>query len=274
MASDQSPVHMQTTFSSYSCPRCGAPLQLAAGQAFTICIYCNASIRVAAPVAGQVSAAPSLAVTDVPPEVAARVKELVADGQRAEAVRYYAEQAGITPAEASQAVERLAVSVIWKMTHNLPMNTVGISISLVLIAASLAVLAWSALRVVQGQIIWAIAVFLSLFTLLTVVRWFAPKAVSTLVASQGRLARATILRKAVIKPDLRDGGTLLTLHMEVQPEAGSSFLDQETVLVRTTTVAKLEPGAVIRVRYSPQAPGRVFPVSPIKVWDVAANDFV
>jgi hypothetical protein len=54
----------------------------------------------------------------------------------------------------------------------------------------------------------------------------------------------------------------------------SPFADEETWLVSEEKLPLLVPGAVLRVRYQRSTRDRVFPVSPIAVWDEARKDYV
>ena len=267
---------------SIDCPNCGAPVPVAERQAAAICIYCNASLRLAAAQAasgsGSAAGAPAEApasVSDVDPQVAAQVKQMVVDGQRAEAVKLYAQQAGLSEAEAEAAVDRIITGVLMEMTQHLPLNLGGTLVGLGLMAACAALAAWAIWRAANGQpaaLLWVLPALAALAGLLL---WFVPKAVSGYVADMGRLGQARVLRLAIIRPELRPGGTLVTLWMEIQPaEGGPTFRDQETILVRNASLPKLQPGSLIRVRYSPKMPDRVFPTSPIAAWDAASGDFV
>lgn len=258
---------------SLNCPKCGAPLPLGPQQSAALCLYCNSSLKVAAQ-PGQ--AQPQVSTQDVPPEVGEQVKRLVADGKTAEAIRYYQSHTGLDAAEAEAAVKRMALFLAQQLTRQHPLNAGGIVVPLVIIAASGAAAVWGLVQAAaqaQARGGWLLLALGGAGLAVLTVRWFIPKLYSTVISTRGPLARARVVKRAIVRPELRAGGTLVTLLLEVCPAGQPSFQDEETILVRNQSLEKLQPGQVIEVRYH-AASGRVFPTSPIRAWDEAAGQFV
>lgn len=262
-----------------NCPNCGAPLALdpartaqAQGK-LMLCIYCNSSIRLGPGGEGAVAGAHT--ASDVLPEVGEKVKQLIVDGKRAEAIAYYAEQAAVTPAEAEKMVNQLSIPLALRLTRQSPVDMWAILLSLAIIAGLAYLAAWTLVQALQGGWVYALGTLVCVWMLVARIRWLAPKAVSTWVHSFGAPGRARILHLAAISPSVRQGGTLVVAMLEVQPEGGGAvFRDEETWLIRNESLHKVQPGNVIPVRYEVGRGDRVFPISPIKVWDEQRGEFV
>jgi hypothetical protein len=244
------------------CPNCGAPTGLREGQRFVICAYCDLSMRVeSAGAAGNGSGQTAVTKGEVPPETIRQVKQLVLDGQRAEAVRTYANAAAISEADAETAVNALLVPDLLRLFRNMPVNAAGFGVALVLCLAAAGGLAASVVPEVRPVPLAICAVLLVLF-----VRWLVPKARSSVIARFGARGRARVVRRAVLQPSAGRGGTVALVLFEVTPDSGAApFLDEEPLYVRDTSVEKLAPGNVVRVRYDEPARQRVFPETPIEV---------
>ncbi len=92
---------------SLNCPNCAAPLQVRELQTVALCVYCGSSIKLdAAGVAPQ-----PIEQRELTPEVLSQVNQLLLDGRRAEAVTLYQQQAGVTGAEAREAIDNLATQL-------------------------------------------------------------------------------------------------------------------------------------------------------------------
>src|SRR5205085_2722939 len=104
-----------------NCPKCGAPLPPFGDHTVAICVYCNSNVRLKPGPTGQPEAA-ALTAEEMPAGVMARIKELVAAGQRAEAVKLYQQHAGVEPAAAEAAVDRLTKLTVFRLTHQMPLN--------------------------------------------------------------------------------------------------------------------------------------------------------
>ncbi len=263
------------------CPNCGAPLALgpvlktAAPDKLALCIYCNSSIRLIAAEPGAGSPTVDSTASEVPPEVGEKVKQLIVDGERAAAIAYYAERAGITAAEAEAAVNRLANPLALRLTRQSPLDLWAIVLSLVIIAGLAWLVVWTLGQALRGDWLYVLAAAVCAAMLAARVRWLAPKLVSTWVHQYGAVGRARILKVAAISPSVRKGGTLVVVLLEVQPAGGgAAFRDEETWLIRSESLYKIQPEHVIPVRYDAARGDRVFPISPIKVWDAQRNEFV
>lgn len=251
-----------------SCPHCAAPLALADGQRHALCGYCDASLQVTpAPGAGSGDAAPAVTRrADVPPAEVDRVKQLVLDGKRAEAIAHYGRVAGLAPAEATAAVDQLMWPAIGQMVRHMPLNAFGFALYGVLIAALGGAAAWGAL-LGEGGAWWGWLIALPAAFLATrVVVAFLPKARSSWISRFGARGRARVVKRVVVRPTFVRGGSIVVVAFSVEPAAGGApFLDEEVLLLRDESIPKLDPGNVVPVRYDEPGRRRVFPISPIEV---------
>src|SRR5688572_28397879 len=104
------------------CPNCGAPVNVTPGAFHVICVYCNQSLSVAP---GPGSRDAELSPEGVPPLEVARVKDLLLDGKRDEAILNYMRVAAIPRSEAEAAVEALAIESNLEFTRHLPLRPHG-----------------------------------------------------------------------------------------------------------------------------------------------------
>jgi hypothetical protein len=74
------------------CPNCGAPVNAPPGASHVICVYCNESLLVAQQPGTEQA---SLKVEGLPPLEVARVKDLLLDGKRDQAIAHYMRLASI-----------------------------------------------------------------------------------------------------------------------------------------------------------------------------------
>lgn len=249
-----------------TCPNCGAPLGLRDGQQHALCRYCCTSLRVEAPAAGAPVTQAALAREVVAREDIDRIIQFVLDGKRGEAIQHYARVAGLPPAEAEVAVDQLLVPTVDRMTRQLPLNAFGFVLTFTIVGACGGGAAWSAGAALDDSpAFWLLAVALALGAARQIV-WFVPKAISTFVNAFGAEGQARVLKRSVLRPQLVRDGSVLVVAFEVHPAGGGApFVDEETLLVQDESIAKLEPGNLIRVRFDEPRRTRVFPVSPIEV---------
>ena len=224
-----------------------------------LCIYCRTTCRISG--GGQSPATP---VAGVQPDTE-RVIQLVVDGKRDEAVALYARTAQVDPKEAAAAVDQLVASLVLRLSRRVPIAWGAIPILLAIHTGMALGATYGAYRASGGSV--GFGILAAVLGLLAIVglRNLARHARSTFVLSFGTEGRAKVVRRAIIREGYRGGGTLLVVGWEVRPLDGSApFYDDETMLVLTESVPKLDPGNVIRVRYGG---GRtlVFPVRPITV---------
>ncbi|HEU4532817.1 MAG TPA: hypothetical protein VFS00_01820 [Polyangiaceae bacterium] len=253
---------MSHLVSMASCPNCGAPLSVEAGRRNVICIFCNTSLLVERPAAGAVVA--QLRPQGVSKDDIERVKQLLVDGRRAEAVALYARAAGVPEEEAERAVENVFLSAYWTLVRHLPINAFGFLLHGVPIGAGAGLAAWAATEAPEAPayfVLVALGGLLAAWQLVTLWRHLA----STLVAAFGALGRARVLRRAVVREVKERQGFFIVVAFEVVPDDGSpAFIDQETLFVGEASLHKLAPGNVVRVRFD-GARQHVFPTSPVTV---------
>ncbi len=96
-------------FEEMTCPNCGAALEFKTGTPVIVCKFCNTTLRLKAEVMGgqaaidlnpQIDPYRSLADVD-------RIRSMLKDNRRTEAVRLYMEQTGAGLKEATQAIDQI-----------------------------------------------------------------------------------------------------------------------------------------------------------------------
>jgi hypothetical protein len=248
-----------------SCPHCAAPLALADGQRSVLCGYCDVSLTV------QAASTPGAATTTLTKQAIApaeidKVKQLVLDGKRAEAIAHYAAIAGLSAKDAETAVNALTWPTIAQMIRQMPLNSFGFLLYAVLFGVPAGLAALGITRGLAGAWWgWLIAAPTVLLALLAL-RGFVPKARSSWTSSFGSVGRAHVIKRAVIRPSFVRGGSIVVVAFSVTPQGGGApFVDEEVLLLKDESVAKVDPGNVMNVRYDEPGRRRVFPVSPIEV---------
>lgn len=244
------------------CPNCGAPLDVQPGRTVAICIFCNASLRVQRSATAEMPAA--LAPTEVAAEDIERVKQLLLDGQRDEAVAHYARVAQVSSAEAETAVEGIYLSSYWELTKHVPINAFGFLLYFVLTSIGAVPAAIAAVYAGESPGLWVVVVLGVLFALWQI-RSFLRHLRSTLVSAFGATGRGKVLKCAVVRAVPERGGAIVVVVFEVTPDRGGvPFVDQETLMVGEKSLTKLTVGNTIRVRFD-GSHTLVFPVTPITV---------
>lgn len=250
-----------------TCTNCGAPLSLADGQRHVICAYCDVSLMVdlgARPGESAVSPSVSLSSESVSADEIRHVKQLIFQGKRAEAVQHYARTAGVASAEAELAVTHLLVPELFRLYRDMPINGVGLVVVTALIVGAAGGATFGVMNASEGAVYVVLAVVGALLCLLFV-RWLIPKLNSALVCRFGARGRARVVKRSAVHT-FKQGHVAALLLFEVHPAgSGPSFFDEEPILVRAESLAKLDPGNVVLVRYDEPRRRRVFPESPITV---------
>jgi hypothetical protein len=257
---------MIASLSMVTCPNCGAPHRITAVGRVVLCIYCNTSLLVGRPgLDGGGGEALGVSAQPVAKEDVERVKQLLVDGRRGEAVDLYAQLASVPRPEAETAIDAVVVSSYFALTRDVPINGIGITAYAVLIAAGLGAAGWAAGQALDGAPAWFALTALGLLFAAWLVVSLARHLRSTLVARFGATGRARVLRSAVLREMKQRDCSLVALMFEVTPDDGSApFVDQENLLVLNASLEKFAVGNVMRVRFN-AARSRVFPITPIVV---------
>lgn len=256
-----------------ACPTCGAPLKIERAHRHVICVFCNTSALVHETQATQQHQAPQVQLTkeNISQQDIERLKQLVLDGKRDEAIDHYARIAAVGRPEAEQAVNDMLLGDYRRLTRSLPINTFGFFLYLSMIGVGLAIAAFGFAFVRESPAYIALIVVGLLFAVWRVSR-FVPKVASTWIASYGAQGRARILKCAILRTHPPNGGTLVQVAFEVEPSSGGPrFIDEEILFLVETSVDKLKPGNIIPVRYDEPARQRVFPTSPVTVIGTAPS---
>jgi uncharacterized Zn finger protein (UPF0148 family) len=250
---------------SIACPSCGAPLSLKPMQRQVICVYCNTSSQI---LEAHPTSEPRLLSQRVSKEDIERLKQLVLDGKRDEAIRLYATMTGLDHRGAETAVNDMLLSEYWR---SMPINAFGFVLYFVLIGLGLGAVAFGVARANEERSYALLVPIGAAFAIWRAVR-FVPKIVSTWVSTYGARGRARVAKRAVLRtfPDC----VIVQVLFEVVPDSGGQpFMDEELLMVAPQSVAKLEPNNIVLVRYDEPKRRRVFPISPIEVVGVAGRGY-
>ena len=253
---------MKSLLSMASCPSCGAPHEVAPERRSVICLFCNTSLRVDH-LAGP-TAAPRLTAQAVSKEEIERIKQLLIDGKRTEAVAHYAHVASVSVPEAELAVDNLFLSAFGEVSRHLPLNVFGFLLYGVLVSAGLGLASWAAFQAQESPAYYALVALGLVFAFMWLLRFLGHLG-STLVSAFGATGRARVIRSSTVPEWKERDQYFLVVLFEVTPDDGRpSFVDQETVFVGDVSRRKLTPGAVVRVRFD-SACQHVFPIRPLTV---------
>ena len=231
---------------SLSCPNCGAPLRKPPSGETSFCMYCNSLIRV-----GEKS--PSLK-RSLDAEEMNSIKQLLASGQREEAIERFQELSGLDAEQAQHTIDEMAEDFSIKTVFNQQLTRAGmfqVIVSVIILPASL-------LAYQQGVInpfIALLCVGLSGFTLYA----FGRGALTTLRYWNAPVAKATTVNFTQIGAAQRGRmrvHTFLFL-LRVQPKNGEPFLARAIIPVRDENVNGIHTGEVIQVKYLPGRPDSV-----------------
>lgn len=257
---------MSVLVSMSSCPNCGASISSRGESRYAICIFCNTSLTLSsAPGSGAAtSPAPSFTAQAIAREDVDRVKQLLVDGRRDEAIALYASLASVPREEAARAVENVFLSSYTEIVRHLPIGLFGVFFHLTWIALSAGVAAWGAVNLGDSL---AYLAPLVLGGLLAAYRlfMFARHLRATYVSKLGARGRGRVVRRAIIREDKAKDEFFIVVVFEVTPDDGSAvFVDQETLFVGSSSLAKLVPNNVVPVRFS-GGRSHVYPISPVTV---------
>jgi hypothetical protein len=246
--------------SQVPCPSCGAPLPVKPSQRHAICVFCNTSSLIHD---AQGAAPPRLTAENVSKEDIERLKQLVLDGKRDEAIDLYAQKAGIARPEAEVIVNDLLLSEYGRLTRSLPINAFGFVLYFGLVGLGIGLAVTGAL-LAQDSLPYAALVPLGAAFAVWRVARVIPRIASTWVNAYGAEGHARVVRVAVLKkfPDC----TLTQVAFDVTPTGGGQrFFDEEILLLTPESAAKLVPNNVVMVRFDEPERRRVFPFSPIQL---------
>lgn len=232
-----------------NCPNCGAPLRPSLHSPLALCLYCGSSVRLQA----DESSSPVVDATLDENELA-RLKQLLLDGGREEAVRLYVQMSGADETAARMAVSGLGRQISLDIIRSQNLTPYGawmVTLWSLLLLASLAAAALQRLHLLVALALAAYAGFNMAL--------FLPALRTSLRYLRAPVAPAVTLKLSPVGV-ARLGGkkvhTLLAL-LEVQPRQGEPFQAEMLLPVREQNLGRAAPGAVLQVKYLPGDPPRV-----------------
>lgn len=244
------------------CPNCGAPLDLSATRTAALCLFCNASLRVAHTDSDGATA--TLAPRALSPEELEHVKHLVLHDREAEAIAHYARAAQVSPDEAESAVKSLHLKAWNEISRHMPLNAAGLVGFVVVLALLVGATAWAAEHTAETPWLWAVVALFGLLSL-GLLRRLLRHLRSTLVRTFGATGRGRVVGCTQVGTISERDAYVLAVVFEVTPDAGGApFVDRELLSVSAAVRDKLVVGNTVRVRFNG---GRtlVFPTSPVTV---------
>lgn len=229
------------------CPTCGGPVRVRAAETLTICLYCNGALKIARVESGDAHVEVDSTISG---ETIDRIKELVIQGKRPEAVTVYRDAAKCDQAAAEAAIETYVASAVTTTIFSATLNTFGMFLYLGAIALVVSGIVFWVRGVLPG-IVCVIQIALGSINLLVLTKG-ALKTVRYLAATRGE---AVILRHALIGKN-GDVSSFLML-LEVTGPSGAKFVTEVAFPASKTGAAKIKVGRRFRVKYFPGDPTSV-----------------
>jgi len=217
---------------------------LGKGQATSLCRYCEAPLRVADPGASPLG----LREEPLSRPVRARLKQLVRDGNRDEAVALYARELKVDRLEALRVLAGVMAPAVFELLQRTPLNAAGVLLGAGVPVLLLAASAYNA----RGNVLLA-AVFA--FSAASLARFFLPRLLATWTRFRGAELRARVLHCATLHPDA-GRGALLLVHVELQGRRGPERVEFP-LSASAEAARRIVPGAELTVR---RGLGLVLPV--------------
>ena len=244
---------------SIQCPHCGAPHKVGSAQALGVCAYCNSSFRISW---GAEGAPPQLAPSGVKPETIKKVKQLLTDGLRPDAVRLYQNEAGVSPEEAEQFIAHLLAKIEWSAYDKVPLNKRGeVLVPSFLVLGSVG-LVWGINRIAVGALLlgYPVAIVSALMVLLALGN--LQHLITAVRMARAESAEATVLKWAPIGM-LKVGAEkvqVVRLLLEVRPHSRSSFQVETNAALSESSMAKVQTSAAVQVKCDPRDPAKILPI--------------
>lgn len=244
---------------SIQCPNCGAPLKVDPAQTLGVCAYCNSSFRVSWGVEGT---PPQLAPSGVKPETIQKVKQLLTEGLREDAVRLYQNEAGVSPGDAEKTiahlVEEIGISTLAKVSLNKRGNVL---VPLFLVLGILG-LVWAITRFAAGNLLlgFPVAIVSVLMVLLALVN--LQHLLTAVRMARAESAEATVLKWAPIGT-LKLGGEkfqVVRFLLEVRPRSRASFQVQTNATLILRSIDNVRPGVTVPVKCDPRDATKILPI--------------
>jgi len=236
---------LKTKVESLDCPNCGAPLDVKPGQEFTVCQYCDSSIRIHMDMDENDKAVPR---TEVSAEIMNKVKELVLSGKRDEAVEMYSHEANISKEEALKAIGVIYERITTRILLDRPLRGLGVLFTIIFLAvffvSGYELFFAGVDSTILTIILWVLFIF-SALSILSVSRTI----ITTIKYFSGKWTEARILKFARIGE--KKNITIFRLLLEVMPNSGERFQAQTNLPVRNTSVNLITEGNVLMVKYLP-----------------------
>ena len=232
-----------------NCPNCGAPLQVDEERIYTVCLYCNSTVRI------QPDDPQPAVVENTMVEADMRtLKQRLLAGHREDALQLYMETSGAGEAVARQAIQDLERQVSVDVIRNQQLTRKGLwYVGLYSVVFLVAVLAGLA-----GQIYPLLALALAALTAWQL--WvLLPSIRLSLRYRDAISAPATILKTARVGEIKTRTGKIyaMKLLVEVHPPEGEPYQGQLLLPVQGPSLEQTQPGDRLQVKYLPEDPQQI-----------------
>lgn len=251
---------MKTKIEALDCPNCGAPLDVKQGETFTVCLYCDSSIRIYSDKDEEQKPVPH---TEVPAEVINKVKELILAGKKQEAIDLYIKESGISAEDSKKAVEQISRNITNRILLERPLSVKGTFLLILFIIvfwftgyqAVIAAVNSGFLKI----LVWVLFIFSGL-SILSITR----TVITSIKYLPGKWTEARIIK--FVRIGERKNLVIFRLLLEVLPPAGEqSFRVSTNLPVSSENLKLISEGSLIMVKYLPKDKSSVIPsISELK----------
>lgn len=232
-----------------NCPNCGAPLQVDEGRTYTVCLYCNSTVRIQPD-----DSRPSVLENTLVEADMRTLKQWLLAGRRSDALQLYMETSGADEAVARQAIQDLERQISVDVIRNQQLTRKGLwYVGLYGVVFLVAVLAG-----LTGQIYPLLALALAALTAWQL--WvLLPSIRLSLRYRDAISATATILKTARVAEIKARTGKLyaVKLLVEVHPPEGEPYQGQLLLPVQEASLEQTQPGDRLHVKYLPDDPQQI-----------------
>lgn len=234
---------MKTIIESLDCPNCGAPLDIKQGQEITICMYCNSSVRITALGDGSEK---NVLQTEVKPEIINKIKQLLLEVKKNEAIEMYINETSLSREEAEKAVNIIHAGITNRVILERPLSFAGLIYTILFILLLIGSFYTGTILNIDSAIIkilsWIVFAF-SLLTLLATIRTF----ITTIKFISCKWTDARVLKFAKIGETKKID--IYRVLIEILPDKAASFQAQTNLPVRKINASLLVTGIILKVKY-------------------------
>jgi hypothetical protein len=232
-----------------NCPNCGAPIQVDDRHTYSVCLYCNSTVRIQPDDPQPVEVENTLVEADM-----RTLKQWLLAGRREDALQLYIETSGAGEAVARQAIQDLERQVSVDVIRNQQLTRKGIwYVGLYGVVFLVAVLAG-----LTGQIHPLLALALAALTAWQL--WVLLPSIRLSLRYRDAISATAIILKTARVGEIKSRKSkvyAMKLLVEVHPPEGAPFQGQLLVPAQEASLEKTQPGDRLHVKYLPDDPQQI-----------------